>query len=128
MGEDNGCDVMTEECKKEFSDLSTATAENRKILLHIKKKLFESNGERAMVELIRDNKMAIERHCNDEHNIKEQRSDPVRTRKIKMFKDIVSAENYSATDIIKISVAVSICILLVVVILKLFSLQSSIGV
>jgi len=127
----DGCEKMTEQCMKEFEDSRLERQEIKQTLDHINKRLFQSNGERAVVELIRDNKMEIARHIKETHRqdavappANPQRDEPVRTRKIKMFKDIVSAENYSATDIIKISVAVTICVLLIAVIFKLFHIQS----
>ena len=130
-GENDGCEIMNEECMREFRESRKERSEIKQALDHITKRLFHSNGERAMVELIRDNAMELQRHKQEHERTDSGKFAPVqekepamRTRKINMFKGIVSAENYSATDIIKIAAATVICLLLSGVIMKLFHLQT----
>jgi len=73
-GENDGCEVMNEDCTKRFDAIeerfdATDTANKQLVgkVDHVIKRLFQSNGERAVVELIRDNKMNLERHMEDTH-------------------------------------------------------------
>ena len=106
-------------------------------LKHVHNRLFVSNGKRAVVELIRDNKNEIARHVasDTEHKLREECVNPFPTkeeikgpRKIKILSGLFSAENYTPIDILKIGLAVVGCVLLFGVLMKLLHLQSIINV
>ena len=58
----SNCEDMNATCINEFKHLNDKYDKTHDIVQRIDKRLFRTNGDRALVECVRDNKKAIERH------------------------------------------------------------------
>lgn len=130
MGEEKQeIDMYDEVCSGRFDDVEQKLeAHNTRFdtldekIDNIFNRLFVTNGKRAMVELINDNKMEMRRHKKDEHAHGDQGD---KDTEVSIMRGLFSAKNMNAVDIFKMGMALLIIALLAFLIYHVLYMKDS---
>ena len=126
---EEGLEMYKEICSKRFTDLEGKIDKIGLVVASIDKKLFKSNGQRAMVELVRDNREALKRHVEN-HDYIEVNQTKKPSNEVKKNSDIIKImdfknglfKNVEPIDVIKTVFAFIIAIGMALSLLKQFGL------
>lgn len=103
-----------EVCKDRFSILEGMIKDSHEATTRLNKRLFESNGERALVELVRDNKMENQRLASLVEEYLVNVPDKTAKKLTASLKDGIDISGYNAIELVKILLGFSIAFLLIV--------------